>query len=130
MKVEELSELAHRRAGRHAQDSAPEVLDLGLGTVVLVRELADQLLERVLDRHQAGDTAVLVHDQRDVRGRGLHLAQQVVGRLGLRHEHRRADELADRLVAVGRVGLDRAHDVLEERDTDQVVGARAGDGDP
>ena len=57
--------------------------------VVLVGDLADDLLEDVLDRHQAGEAAVLVDDDRHVGARGLHLPQQLVDRLGLRHEGRR-----------------------------------------
>ena len=38
--------------------------------LVLVGDLADDLLEQVLDRHEAGDAAVLVHDDRPSRGGG------------------------------------------------------------
>ena len=49
---------------------------LGLD-VVLVADLADDFLEQVLDRHQAGGAAVLVHDDRDLRLLALKLLQQL-----------------------------------------------------
>ncbi|OLT53998.1 hypothetical protein BJF88_00450 [Cellulosimicrobium sp. CUA-896] len=125
--VEQVAQLVDAQPGRHAQPPVAEVLDLGLGPVVLVGQLPDDLLERVLDRHQPGDAAVLVDDHRDVRGRRLHLAQEVVHRLGLGHEDRGPRDLADRSVPFPGHGVQHAHDVLEVRDADEVVGRRAGD---
>ena len=68
------------------QPAVAEVLDLGGLAVVLVGDLADDLLEDVLDRHQAGGAAVLVDDDGEVGLVALHLAQQVVDRLALGHE--------------------------------------------
>ena len=56
---------------------------LGLD-VVLVANLADDLLEQVLDRHQAGGAAVLVDDDRDLHLLALELLQQLGHALGLR----------------------------------------------
>ena len=68
---------------------------LGLVEVVLVLDVADDLLEHVLDGHQAGDAAVLVdHDRHVVAvARGSRL-QQHVQPLRFGDEHRRAQHLA------------------------------------
>ena len=52
--------------------------------VVLVLDLADDLLEQVLDRHQAGRAAVLVEHDRDVDLAPLELVEQVVDRSSTR----------------------------------------------
>ena len=93
--VEQLGEVVdvHASAGTRTVPSA-ELLDAGRLAVVLVGDLADDLLEDVLDGDQAGRAAVLVDDDREVALVALHLAQQVVDRLALGHEvhrpHRRA----------------------------------------
>ena len=46
--------------------------------VVLVLDLADDLLEEVLDRDEAGRPAVLVEDDRDVDLLALEIVEQVV----------------------------------------------------
>ena len=56
--------------------------------VVLVGDLADDLLQHVLDRDQARDGAVLVDQQHHVDAVALHLAQQRVERFGVGDEHR------------------------------------------
>ena len=75
--VEQVVEISS--TGRAAVDEVVAVgqpLDVvGLG-VVLVDDLADELLETVLERDQAGDAAVLVGDDREVELAGLHLAHQ------------------------------------------------------
>ncbi len=52
--------------------------DQRLLDVVLVLDLADDLLEEVLDRDQAGGAAVLVEHDRDVDLAPLQLVQEVV----------------------------------------------------
>ena len=69
-----------------------EHLDERLLLVVLVLDLADDLLEEVLDRHQARRAAVLVEHDRDVDLAPLELVEQVVDRHRLRHEHRRPQQ--------------------------------------
>ena len=75
-------------------NSSAEVVDIGppvdarlvdgeghdhrLLDVVLVLDLADDLLEQVLDRHEAGRAAVLVEHDRDVDLAALELVQEVV----------------------------------------------------
>ena len=58
--------------------------DQRLLVVVLVLDLADDLLEQVLDGHQAGRAAVLVEHDRDVDLAALELVEQVVDRSSTR----------------------------------------------
>src|SRR3546814_18489919 len=53
-----------------------------LGVVVLVVDLADDLLQHVLDGEMAGDAAVLVDDDRPVVARLAELAKQHVQGIG------------------------------------------------
>ena len=91
--VEQLGEVVDVQRGRHPQPAVAEVLDLGRLAVVLVGDLADDLLEDVLDGDQARGAAVLVDDDGEVGLVALHLAQQVVDRLALGHEGHRAHQL-------------------------------------
>ena len=67
--------------------------------VVLVLDLADDLLEQVLDRDQAGRAAVLVEHDREVDLAPLELVEQVVDAHRLGHEHRRAQDRPQRRAA-------------------------------
>ncbi len=67
---------------------------LALVEVVLVLDVADDLLEHVLDRDEPRHAAVFVDDDRDVVAVGAELAQQHVEALRLRHEHRRPQRVA------------------------------------
>ena len=71
-------------------------LDGLVGEVELVLDVADDLLEEVLERHDAGGGAVLVDDDRHVLVRPPELAEQSAEILRLRHDVRRAEELLDR----------------------------------
>ncbi len=66
----------------------------GLVEVVLVLDVADDLLEHVLDRDQARDAAIFVDHDRHVVAARAELAQEHIEPLRLRHEHRRAQHLA------------------------------------
>jgi hypothetical protein len=68
-------------------------LDVGNVVVELVGDLADQLLEQVLERGEPGGAAVLVDDDRHVGAAHLHLGQQLGDPFGLGHEQRRVDQL-------------------------------------
>ena len=94
-----------------------QVLDVGVLDVVLVDDLADQLLEAVLQRHQAGRAAVLVDEQRHVELLGLHLAHEPGDRLGLGHEAGRAGQAGHRLEAAA-LALG-AHQVLGVGDAER-----------
>ena len=84
---------------RHVDPDLPsvELLDPWLLAVVLIGDLADDLLEDVLDRDQTGSAAVLINDDRHMHLLRLHVAQQLVDRLGLRDEVCRPHHVADPL---------------------------------
>ncbi len=62
--------------------------------VVLVADLADDLLEQVLHRREARRAAVLVDHDRERELPALHLAQQLRDALGFRNERYRAHQRA------------------------------------
>jgi hypothetical protein len=93
--VERLVQLVDVGAGGHPVAAVGQPLDGGGRAVVLVLDLADDLLDDVLERDDPGGAAVLVHHDRELAAPLLHLAQQVVDALGLRHEVRLAHELRD-----------------------------------
>ena len=74
-------------------------LDRRLLDVVLVDDLADQLLDQVLEGDQPGGAAVLVDHDRHVELLGLHLPHQLGDPLGLGHEVGGPQVGPDRLVA-------------------------------
>ena len=67
--------------------------------VVLVDDLADQLLEAVLQGDQSDDAAVLVGDDGQVELAGLHLSHQAADRLVLGDEADGPGEVERRRVA-------------------------------
>ena len=62
--------------------------------VVLVADLADDLLEQILDGDQPGGPAVFVDDDRALRLLALKLLQQLGHALGFGHDHRRPQQPA------------------------------------
>ncbi len=100
-------------------------LDHRLLAVVLVLDLADDLLDDVLHRHQAGRAAVLVDHDGDVPLGRLHVVEQLVDRLRLRARRPgRAPARAGRSVAVAApVALQVRQQVLGVQDADDVVEA-------
>ena len=75
--VEQLVELGDRHPAVDEVLARRQADDIRRLVVVLVDDLADELLEAVLERDQTGDRAVLVGDQREVELAGLHLAHQL-----------------------------------------------------
>lgn len=73
---------------------------LALGLVEFVLDLADDLLQHVLDGDQPGRAAEFVDHDRQVVAVGSEVAQQVVQRLALGHEDRRPQQRAQ--VQLGR----------------------------
>ena len=73
-------------ARQHPVTVIVQLRDLGGSGVVLIGDLSDDLLQDVLDSHQAGRPAVLVHHDGDVHTRGLHVFQQLVRGLGVGNE--------------------------------------------
>ena len=103
----------------------------GVLDVVLVGDLAHDLLEDVLDGDEAGGAAVLVDDDRDVGLLCLHLPQQLVDGLALGDEDRRAHDRVDPFdrLAIA-VHVRPAYQVLEVGDADDVVEPFADHRDP
>src|SRR5450756_1362950 len=127
LQAEQLAQLVERQSGRDAEDAVAEVFDVGPTAVVLVGELTDDLLQGVLDRDEPGDTAILVHHDAHVGRPFLHVPQQVVDRLRLRHVHRWSHHRLDRVLLVLFGGPDAADDVLEVHDAEHVVDGVADD---
>src|SRR2546428_4384751 len=90
--------------------------------VVLVLDVADDLLQHVLDGHETRHAAVLVDDDRDMVAVGAELAQQHVQPLGLGDEHRRAQRVAQHEAVRPRIVIEQ---LLGEQDADHVVLALA-----
>src|SRR5271166_1730843 len=84
--IVELAEVLDRQPCGHPKLLVGQLLDRrDLIGVVLVGDLADDLLQHVLDRHQPRGGPVFVDQQRHVVAVALHLAQQLVKRLGVGH---------------------------------------------
>src|SRR3954463_10840663 len=98
--IKHVLDIIDRDAHMHAHAAVVERLDPWRLPVVLIGDLADDLLEDVLDRHQSRGAAVLVDDDRDMALLGLHLPQQLIDRFGLRDEVSRAHPLFDLLCPV------------------------------
>ncbi len=127
--VEQLAELVDVRPPVDARLVVGEPDDHRLLDVVLVLDLADDLLEQVLDRDEAGRAAVLVEDDRDVDLPALELVEQVVDRHRLGHEDRRAQERPEGGPGRG-VGLQVRQEVLGVEDADDLVDRLLVDRDP
>ena len=95
----------------------PEDVALVLVDVELVLDLAHDLLEHVLDGDQTRDPAELVDHDGQVIAVAAELAQQVVQRLGLGHEHGGAQQRPD--VQLGRAL--QLEQVLGQQDADDVL---------
>ena len=108
--AEQLVEVVDRQARVDAVAPVAQIDDERLLAVVLVGDLADDLLEQVLERHETRRAAVLVGDDRDVRPRA-HLDEQLLDRLGLRHEVRLARD-ASRSTVGARAVAERNEQVL------------------
>ena len=88
--------------------------------VELVVDVADDLLDGVLDRDETGDPAVFVDDDRHVVAVAAEFLEKHVDALGFRHDHRRSHALAD-VEAVFLALCEHAQHVLGEQDADDVV---------
>ena len=95
---------------------------------MLVGELADDLLEDVLEGDQARDAAVFVDDDGHVEAFGLHLAQHVVRELHFDGELGGAHHLLGAHVELAARGLPAGHEVLEVQDAANIVHVVADDG--
>ena len=91
--TENLAQLINAQTSRQAERAVVIQRVLGALMVVLVRDVADQLLDEVLKGNQTGGSAVLINHNRHVRGLALHLTQQVHGALRLRLKTSRTHQL-------------------------------------
>ena len=94
LEVPQVEQVVDRGPAVDPRPVLAQLLDQRLLDVVLVLDLADDLLEEVLDRDQARRPAVLVEHDRDVDLAPLELVQQVVDRHRLRDEDRRPEQRA------------------------------------
>ena len=85
----------------------------------ILRDVADHLLEEILERDEAGRPAVLVHDDRHLRAVPPHRRHQAVEGHRLRNEW----QLADLLLRQARTGRQEAHQVLDVDHAEDVVDA-------
>jgi hypothetical protein len=98
------------------------MLHAQLSGVVLVPNLADELLDEVLQRHDAGRAAVLVDHQREVPPFLLHLEEQRVDLARFRHDEHRTDQGAVELALVRLRG--HAQQVLGVEEPGDVIDVR------
>ncbi len=69
--------------------------------VVFILNLADDLFQNILERHDAGGAAELVDHDRQVTGAALKIAELAVERLRLGHERRGPDQRVPWQVGIG-----------------------------
>ncbi len=91
---------------------------------MFVLDVADDLLEYILDGHQARHAAVFVDDDGHVAVVGAELAQQHVEALGLRHEGGGTQQVLD-VEGVLVVLQDQRQQVLGQQHADHLVEALA-----
>ena len=94
-RIEMLEEVIHVGAPVDPRGSLAEGHDHRLLLVVLVLDLAHDLLDEVLDGDEAGRAAVLVEDDGDMDAPPLQAVEEVVDEHRLGHEQRGAQEAAD-----------------------------------
>ena len=103
-----------------------------LGDVVLVLDLAHDLLDQILDGEQPVGAAELVDHQRHVGARAAHVEQHVEHRQGRRHEDHAAQYVAQvELLGGAPVGqhvldVDHADHVVERFAIDRIARMRLG----
>src|ERR671936_441906 len=93
--TELLVEVVGREGALEADSAVGEALDRLVGQVVLVLDLADDLLQQVLERDEAFEGSVLVDDDRHVLVRPPELGEHGRQVLGLGNDVRLAHELGD-----------------------------------
>ena len=101
-----------------------------LDLVVLVGDVADDLLEQVLDGDEPIDAAVLVDDERHVDASGLHLLQQHPDRHRGRRIEQRPDQLLEVELSGGRPEAVDQRQVLQVHEPERLVERLAEDRQP
>ena len=123
--TENLAELVDAQAGRKAERAVLVERVLGAFVIVLVGDIAHELLDEVLQGNQTGGSAVLVHDHGHVGRFALHIAQQVHGALRLGFESGRAHDFHQcrHGGTLGGLGVQNvgAHRILEVENTQDLV---------
>ncbi len=89
--------------------------------VVLVLDLADDLFDQVLERHEARRPAVFVDDDGALRLLILKLLQELGHQLRLRNNDGRADQRLDGTAVVARAKRDEVFDEDEARDVIEAL---------
>ena len=117
--VEERRDLGDAHAPGHGPRAVALRDDGRRLVLVLVRDLAHELLDEVLERREAGHGAVLVDDDREGLAPAAEVREERRDRLGLRREEDLARERARRRGRV-RPAEDR-EDVLDVDDPDGLV---------
>ncbi len=118
--VELLVEVVDRVRAVDADVRIVDALDRGVRQVELVLDVADDLLEQVLERDDPLHVAVLVDDDREVLLLATEVGEECREVLGLGDDVRRPD---DRLELDGRDPevVDRPEEVADVEDADDVV---------
>ena len=127
LQVEELAEVGEVAAAVDAEGVLGDLLVVLHHLVVLVPDVAYQLLQDVLHGDDTQRTAVLVQHHGQVGLVGLEVAEQVVDALTLMDEQGRGDQLLQGLVgeALGGedvLGMEDAHDLVDAVLVDQQTG--------
>lgn len=101
---------------------------VGGGVIVLVPDIAHDLFDHVLDRHQPGGAAVLVNHQRGLHAVGPHLLHHGIAVEGGGHYRDGPGQTGQG----GRGALFPWHfeDLLHVHDADRRVQVAFGDGEP
>ena len=127
LQVEELTEVGQAAATVDAEGVLGDLLVVLDHLVVLVPDVAYQLLQDVLHGDDTQSTAVLVQHHGQVGLVGLEVAEQVVNALALMDEQGRGDQLLQGLVgeALGGedvLGMEDAYDLVDAVLVDQQAG--------
>ena len=106
---------------------APAPIDLDVVRrfvkVVFVLDIADNLLEHVLDRNQAADPRVFINDDRHVIMRDAKLAQQDIEALRFGNKYRRVQPV----VQIDAFPRRHAQQVLGDEDAEHIIAATLDD---
>ena len=127
IQVEELAEVLQVAAAINAEGVLGDLLIVLNDLIMLVPDVAYQLLQNVLHGNDAQGAAVLIQNHGQVGLVGLQGAEQVVDTLALMDVEGRGDQIIKRLVgkALGGedvLGMDDAHDLVDAVLVDQQTG--------
>ena len=90
--------------------------------LIFLVDIAHDLLDQVLDRHDTGESAILVHQDRHMMPCLLHAAEQLVRILCLRHKKRLVEHPSD-IAFFQRIFPKFDHHVLHMEHTDDIINA-------